>query len=106
MITIKNTEQIKNMKEAGHIAYNLLNLLEGYVKEGITTKRLDEVAYNFITENEATPSFLNYEGYPASICVSINEYLAVEKLKVEMLYQLTLVFVKMVYMLIPLEHIL
>ena len=73
MITIKNTEQIKNMKEAGHIAYNLLNLLEGYVKEGITTKRLDEVAYKFITKNEATPSFLNYEGYPASICVSINE---------------------------------
>lgn len=73
MITIKTKEQIKNMKEAGHIAYETLNLLGKNIKAGITTKELDKIAYDFIKENEAVPSFLNYEGYPASICVSINE---------------------------------
>lgn len=73
MITIKNKKQIENMKEAGWIAYQTLNLLGENIKEGITTKELDKIAYKFIKENEAIPSFLDYEGYPASICVSINE---------------------------------
>lgn len=73
MITIKTENQINNMKEVGKIAFDTLNLLDTYIKEGITTKELDKIAYEFIKTHNAEPSFLNYNGYPASICASINE---------------------------------
>ena len=47
--------------------------IKKYIKPGVTTKELDKVAYDFITKNNCVPSFLNYEGYPASICTSIND---------------------------------
>ena len=73
MVSIKTNEQINKMREAGKIAYELLELMEDKVKEGITTKELDKIAYDFIIQHDAYPSFLDYEGYPASICTSINE---------------------------------
>ena len=73
MINIKSEREISLMKEAGNIVYKTHKYLEQYIKPGITTKELDKLAYDFITKEDATPSFLNYEGYPASICTSINE---------------------------------
>ena len=73
MISIKSEREISLMKKAGNIVYRTHKYLEPYIKPGITTKELDKLAYDFITSQDATPSFLNYEGYPASICTSINE---------------------------------
>ena len=73
MISIKSEREISLMKKAGNIVYRTHKYLEPYIKPGITTKELDKLAYDFIISQDATPSFLNYEGFPASICTSINE---------------------------------
>lgn len=73
MISIKTDNEIELLKKAGHIVYLTHKYLEPHIKPGITTKELDKLAHDFIISQGATPSFLNYEGYPASICTSINE---------------------------------
>jgi methionyl aminopeptidase len=73
MITIKTEEEINLMRYAGRVAYEVLEMLEDMIKVGITTSYLDKIAYDYITSKSCTPSFLNYEGFPASICASINE---------------------------------
>ncbi len=73
MITIKTPSELNKMREAGRLTKEVLNLLEREIKVGMTTKDLDRIAYNFIKSCGATPSFLNYSGYPASICASIDE---------------------------------
>ena len=73
MISIKSEREISLMRKAGNIVYRTHKYLEQYIKPGVTTKYLDKLAYDFIIKEDATPSFLNYEGYPASICTSINE---------------------------------
>ena len=73
MISIKSEREISLMKKAGNIVYRTHKHLEQYIKPGITTKELDKLAYDFIISQDATPSFLNYQGFPASICTSINE---------------------------------
>ena len=73
MISIKSEREISLMRKAGNIVYRTHKYLEPYIKPGITTKELDKLAYDFIISQDATPSFLNYEGFPASICASINE---------------------------------
>ena len=73
MISIKSEREISLMRKAGNIVYRTHKYLEPYIKPGITTKELDKLAYDFIISQDATPSFLNYQGYPASICASINE---------------------------------
>lgn len=73
MVSIKNKEQINNIRFAGNVLYDLLNMMEDKVKPGITTDELDKIAYQYIIEHKCTPSFLNYEGFPKSICVSVNE---------------------------------
>lgn len=73
MISIKSEREIKLMREAGYLNFLTHEEIKKHVKAGVTTKELDQVAYNFILSHNAKPSFLNYEGYPASICVSIND---------------------------------
>ena len=73
MINIKSDYEISLMKKAGNIVYETHKYLKPYIKPGITTKYLDKLAYDFIISQDATPSFLNYNGFPASICASINE---------------------------------
>ena len=73
MISIKSEREIDLMRYAGHINYLTHEEIKKHVKAGITTKELDKIAYDFITKNDCVPSFLNYEGYPASICTSIND---------------------------------
>ncbi len=73
MIKIKSAEEIAIMRKAGAITRDTLLLLEKNIKPGVTTKQLDDLAYNFIVRNKAVPSFLNYGGFPATICASVNE---------------------------------
>ena len=72
MITIKNAAQIAKMREAGAMLHDVLTQLKGKIEPGITTKDLDRFAEKLIRSYGAVPSFLNYEGYPASICASVD----------------------------------
>lgn len=73
MITIKSDREIELMEKAGHIVYDTHQYLKQFIKPGVTTKYLDSLAHDFIIKQGATPSFLNYDGFPGSICTSINE---------------------------------
>ncbi|MFA5409694.1 MAG: type I methionyl aminopeptidase, partial [Bacilli bacterium] len=73
MISIKSAREIELMKKAGNIVYKTHQYLKPYLKEGITTKKLDELAEAFILSLGATPSFKGFDGYPATICTSIND---------------------------------
>lgn len=73
MITVKTDEQIALMRESGKLTKNVLDLIGKEIRPGMTTKALDKIAYDYITSFGATPSFLGYSGYPASICASIDE---------------------------------
>ena len=73
MISIKSAREIELMREAGHLNYLTHEELAKHIKPGISTKELDDIAYKFITERNGYPSCLNYEGFPASICISVND---------------------------------
>lgn len=73
MITIKNIDQIALMRSAGHLLYDVLCRLREAVKPGETTAAIDAYAEELIRRNHAIPSFLNYSGYPKSICASIDD---------------------------------
>ena len=73
MISIKSEREIELMREAGK--YNMLTFkeVEKYLKPGVTTKKLDKIIHDFIIKNGCVPSTLGYEGYPASVCISVND---------------------------------
>ena len=71
-ITIKSASDIEKMDVAGRIVEEVLNLLKDACKVGVSTLELDELAFETIKNHGATPSFLNYSGYPKSICTSVN----------------------------------
>ena len=73
MISIKSKREIDLLRIAGHIVYETHQYLKPYIKAGITTKELDTLAESFIRSKGATPSFKGYEGFPATLCISINE---------------------------------
>ena len=73
MIQVKNAEQIRLMKEAGRITGEALLLGMEAVREGVTTKHIDDIIRHHIEKCGAKPSFLGYGGFPASACVSIND---------------------------------
>ena len=73
MITIKSKREIELLKEAGHIVSLTHQYLQPFIKAGITTKELDKLAEDFIISHDATPSFKGYEGFPSTLCISINE---------------------------------
>ena len=73
MINKKSREEIKLMRQAGNIVALVHAAMKDAVKEGVTTKELDELAFKIIKENKADPTFLGYHGFPGTICASINE---------------------------------
>ncbi|HAX39655.1 MAG TPA: type I methionyl aminopeptidase [Clostridiales bacterium] len=72
-ITIKSASDIEKMDEAGRIVEETLNLLAKSAEIGMTTQQLDDIAASYIESRGAEASFLNYNGYPRSICTSVNE---------------------------------
>lgn len=73
MISIKTSEEIELMKQAGHLNYLTREYLKTIIAPGITTKEIDDAAGKFITSHGGIPSSKGYEGYPGNICVSVNE---------------------------------
>ncbi|MBD7914277.1 type I methionyl aminopeptidase [Clostridium sp. Sa3CUN1] len=73
MIIIKNNKEIARMRSAGKIVAETLLLVEEKVRPGITTAELDRIAEEFITKHGAKPSFKGLYGFPASLCISVNE---------------------------------
>ena len=73
MISIKSVAQIEKMKRAGEIVALTHELMRQNICDGVTTKELDRIAEEFIRSKGAIPSFKNYNGYPASICASVND---------------------------------
>ncbi len=73
MITIKTEAEIAKMKKAGYIVALVHDEFKKLVKPGITTNELDAVARKIIEDNGAIPSFLDYHGFPATVCASVND---------------------------------
>jgi len=75
MIICKSAAEIEWMREAGRIVADTHRLLAQQIQPGITTKQLDQIAERYIRSQGALPSFKGYNGFPASICTSVNEEL-------------------------------
>ena len=73
MINIRTPQEIEIMRQNNRLVAHVLQKLKGAIKPGITTVELDQLAERAIREAGATPAFKGYRGYPASLCVSINE---------------------------------
>lgn len=73
MIELKSKSQVEHMRKAGKITADTLQLLGESVHPGITTQELNQIAENYIRKCGAVPSFLGYNGFPYSICTSVNE---------------------------------
>ena len=72
-ITIKSAREIELMTEAGRILEIVHEEMKNALKPGMSTKDIDRIGEDVIRSYGCTPSFLNYHGYPASICVSVND---------------------------------
>ena len=73
MITLKSSHEIELMRRAGKITAAARALAGELVKPGVTTREIDREVEKFIRKEGAVPSFLHYNGYPASVCVSVND---------------------------------
>ena len=73
-ISIKTPDELEKMRVAGRLAAEVLEMIEPYVKPGVTTDELNTICHNYITETQqAIPAPLNYQGFPKSICTSANQ---------------------------------
>lgn len=73
MIIIKNSDEINKIKKSCFIVAKVLEELKGYIREGLSTKNIEQFIENLIIKMGGKPAFKGYRGYPASACVSINE---------------------------------
>ena len=70
---IKTESDIEKMRIAGKLASQVLEMIEEYVKPGISTLKLDQICHDYIVkQQDAIPAPLNYKGFPKSICTSVN----------------------------------
>ncbi len=73
MVEIKTRQEIEKIKKSGTILRQALELVKSHVKVGITTKELDEIAEDFIRSKGAIPACKGYEGFPGTMCISVND---------------------------------
>jgi methionyl aminopeptidase len=73
MIHLKTEEEIEIIRESSLLVGKTLAEVAGYIKPGVTTKKLDKVAEAFIRDNLAEPGFKGYHGFPATLCTSVND---------------------------------
>ena len=73
MIVLRTAKEIDAMRKACVISAEALQIAGEAVKPGITTYEIDQIAYRYIKKQGAEPNFLNYNGYPATACISIND---------------------------------
>ncbi len=72
-VTIKSAREIELMREAGRLLAEVHDELAAFIRPGISTKDIDKLGEKLIRDRGCIPNFLNYHGYPASICVSVND---------------------------------
>lgn len=72
-LPVKTLEQVRAMRTAGLVVARCLELVREHATAGVTTRYLDDLAHSFITGAGATPSFLGYQGFPGTVCISIND---------------------------------
>lgn len=72
-IILKSKREIEMMRDSGKIVAEILQVLKYRIKAGMKTRELDDITRIELKKNKAQPSFLGYRGYPASICVSVND---------------------------------
>lgn len=72
-VILKTEEQIEQIRESAKVLSDLLVEVAKVIKPGITTLSLDKLAYEFIHDHGGTPAFLNYQGFPYSLCISVND---------------------------------
>lgn len=72
MIILKTSRELKLMQEACVISARALKLAGEAVEPGVTTAQIDRIAHDYIVSQGAVPTFLNYNGFPATACISIN----------------------------------
>jgi len=73
MIYLKNDEEIELLRESNQLVSLTLAEVARHIKPGVTTLSLDKIAEEFIRDNGAIPGFLGYNGFPATLCISVNE---------------------------------
>jgi methionyl aminopeptidase len=73
VVTRKSKNEIDKMRRAGRIVAEVLALVESELKPGVSTAHLDRIAEKYILANGAVPSFKGYHGYPASLCISLDD---------------------------------
>lgn len=73
MVELKSPDELRQMRQAGRVVGGLLQHLAALIAPGLTTKALDLAARSYIEAQGAQPAFLGYRGFPATICVSVNE---------------------------------
>lgn len=72
MILIKTADEIELMRQSNQLVSKTLAELAKYIKPGVSTERLDQIAEAFIRDHGAVPGFLGYQGYPKTLCTSVN----------------------------------
>ncbi|QKG80829.1 type I methionyl aminopeptidase [Tenuifilum thalassicum] len=73
MLLSKTDEEVELLRQNGDLVSRTLAEVAKHIKPGITTKKLDQIAEEFIRSNGAVPGFLGYSGYPATLCISVND---------------------------------
>ncbi len=73
MISIKSQREIDIMKKSCQLAANTLNYIQDFIKPGVSTLELNDICHKYIVDRGAYPSPLNYNGFPKSVCTSLNE---------------------------------
>ena len=73
MITVKSKGELELMRDAGKLLAEVLDALEEYTQPGVTTNEIDRLADRLIRQRDCTPGFLGYNGFPKSLCISVNE---------------------------------
>ncbi len=73
MVTVKSPREIELMRQAGRIVALAHQEVAKHIKPGVSTQQLDEIIEHVIRSNQAVPSFLHYNGFPANSCISVNE---------------------------------
>jgi methionyl aminopeptidase len=72
-VQIKSASEIALMREAGRLLSSIFQELQTHIRPGVTTAELDAIARKLVTDGGATPAFLGYNGFPATLCTSVNE---------------------------------
>ena len=73
MVHLKSPEQIELLRESSLLVGKTLAEVAKWMKPGVTTQKLDSIAEEFIRDHDAVPGFKGYKGFPATLCVSVNE---------------------------------